>query len=538
MRNYLSFFAAKLTALCLLAIVFCVATARSDIHVNSTADANNVATAVVDYFTGAGLVTARRDPGSTISYGPDGQPGHLFFFSTATAPQCSSTNTADAGRGILRSYSTGSGPNPPNAGGQSQGALQITDNITFTNTSSQILDVTVQWKIEGTLSSSPATNSNGFAEYVARMTLAGGGHGGRFSASGHRDSSDATRNFENASADWGNPGESYQISPNGNGLSGAVFTGHLALPPGQTSCAVDMFLSTDARYANSSANFGNTSSVAFTLPAGVSFTSQSGFQSAGSRLVNISTRARVLGGDSVAIGGFIITGNAPKKVIIRGIGPSLSAFGVANPLPNPTLQLNHDGTVVASNNDWKDTQQTEIQNSGLAPTNNLESAIVRTLDPGNYTAVLRDKDNAVGIGVVQVFDLDAAADSKLANISTRAFIEPGDNVLFGGIIGGGNGSQPSVLIVARGPSLANFGVPNPIPDPLLELHNKDGVLIATNNDWQSDQKAAIEATGVAPPNPKESALLVTLRPAENYTAIIKDATNTSGVALVEVYHLQ
>jgi hypothetical protein len=227
----------------------------------------------------------------------------------------------------------------------------------------------------------------------------------------------------------------------------------------------------------------------------------------------------------------------PKTVILRGVGPSLAGV-VPNPLPNPTLQLNRDNTVLTTNDDWKDTQQTEIQNSGLAPTNNLESAIIRTLDPGNYTAVLRDKNNGAGIGVVEVYDLDTAADVKLANISTRAFIEPGENVLFAGIIGGGNGSQPKVLISGRGPSLVPFGVPNAISDPFLELHDKNGALIASNNDWQSDQKDAIAATGVAPPNPKESALLVTLLPAENYSAIVKDANGAAGVALVEVYHLQ
>jgi hypothetical protein len=210
---------------------------------------------------------------------------------------------------------------------------------------------------------------------------------------------------------------------------------------------------------------------------------------------------------------------------------------VPNPLPNPTLQLNRDNTALTTNDDWRDTQQTEIQNSGLAPTHNLESAIIRTLDPGNYTAVLRDKNNASGIGVVQVYDLETSADAKLANISTRAFIEPGDNVLFAGIIGGGNG-QPRVLITGRGPSLVPFGVSNAISDPFLELHDKNGALIASNNDWQSDQKDAIAATGVAPPHSKESALLVTLLPAENYSAIVKDANGAAGVALVEVYHLQ
>jgi hypothetical protein len=256
-------------------------------------------------------------------------------------------------------------------------------------------------------------------------------------------------------------------------------------------------------------------------------------------MVNIASRAKLLGGDNVAIGGFIVTGNVPKKVIIRGIGPSLKALGVPGAMDDPTLELKDlsHNVLLATNDNWGDTQQTEIQNSGIAPSNNLESAIIRTLDPGSYSATLRGKNDAQGIGVVEIYDLDSTADSKLANISTRAFVDGGDNVLIGGIIGGGNGSQPKVVIRAIGPSLTPAGVPNALQDPVLELHDKNGTTIATNNDWQSDQKDAIQATGVAPSNAKESAIVATLQPT-NYTAIVKGANNSSGVALVEVYHVQ
>jgi hypothetical protein len=139
--------------------------------------------------------------------------------------------------------------------------------------------------------------------------------------------------------------------------------------------------------------------------------------------------------------------------------------------------------------------------------------------------------------LIEVYDLEASVDSKLANISTRAFINTGDNVLIGGIIGGGNGSQPKVLIRAIGPSLTQFGVANALQDPLLELRDAQGGIVLSNNDWESDQKTDIEATGLKPGNAKESAILATLLPT-NYTAIVRGAGNTSGVGLVEVYHLQ
>ena len=140
-------------------------------------------------------------------------------------------------------------------------------------------------------------------------------------------------------------------------------------------------------------------------------------------------------------------------------------------------------------------------------------------------------------GLIEVNDLESTLNSRLANISTRAFVEVGDNVLIGGIIGGGNGSQPEVLIRAIGPSLTDAGVANALQDPVLELHDAEGALVVSNDDWQNDQQAEIEATGIPPSDPKESAILATLLPT-NYTAIVRGADDTTGVALVEVYHLQ
>ncbi|MEY2550774.1 MAG: hypothetical protein QOG12_918, partial [Verrucomicrobiota bacterium] len=405
--------------------------------------------------------------------------------------------------------------------------------VTFRNSSGQPATITVNWKIEGSITAT-AGSFGSHAIYQTELRLDGPGLAAIFGGSANRDNDQSHSASSTSATGW----QTSSVLPFNQGYGGAAFTGTITVPPGGLTFSLSAYVYAEARGDRPAAsNFMNTAPLAFALPQGVSFTSTDGILSAGSRLANISTRARVLGGENVSIAGFIVTGKVPKTVIIRGVGPSLAGV-VPNPLPNPTLQLNRDNTVLTTNDDWKDTQQTEIQNSGLAPTNNLESAIIRTLDPGNYTAVLRDKNNGAGIGVVEVYDLDTAADVKLANISTRAFIEPGENVLFAGIIGGGNGSQPKVLISGRGPSLVPFGVPNAISDPFLELHDKNGALIASNNDWQSDQKDAIAATGVAPPNPKESALLVTLLPAENYSAIVKDANGAAGVALVEVYHLQ
>jgi len=252
------------------------------------------------------------------------------------------------------------------------------------------------------------------------------------------------------------------------------------------------------------------------------------------QLLNISTRMRVLTDDSALIGGFIVTGNTPKKVIIRAMGPSLA--GVSGALANPVLELHGPGgfeTIV--NDNWADTQQAEIQATGVAPGNSLESAIVATLPPGAYTAIVRGQNNGTGVGLIEAYDLESFADSKLANISTRGFIDSGENVMIGGLIAGpANGATDAMLVRAIGPSLP--GVANALQDPFLELHDGNGTLVASNNDWRDSQQAAIEATGIPPTNSKESAILSVLTPG-SYTAIVSGVGNTTGVGLVEVYQL-
>ncbi|MEY2556640.1 MAG: hypothetical protein QOE34_65, partial [Verrucomicrobiota bacterium] len=261
------------------------------------------------------------------------------------------------------------------------------------------------------------------------------------------------------------------------------------------------------------------------------------------QLLNIATRLRVDTGDNVLIGGLIITGTDAKKVLIRGIGPSLANFGITNALGDTTLELYQGDTLLASNDNWKvrsdgSSQQAEIEATTIPPSNDLESAILRSLAPGAYTAVLRGKNNLTGIGVVEGYDLDQAANSKLANIATRGFVDTDDNIMIGGlIVGGHNGSGARVLVRAVGPSLTAFGVPGALADPTLELRDGNGLKVAENDDWKNPQQAEIQATTLAPTNDLESAVLTTL-PAGNYTAIVRGFNNTTGVGLVEVYNVQ
>jgi N-acetylneuraminic acid mutarotase len=272
------------------------------------------------------------------------------------------------------------------------------------------------------------------------------------------------------------------------------------------------------------------------------------------QLSNISTRAFVQTGDNVTIGGFIIQGTESKRVIIRAIGPDLTQYGVPNVLADPTLEL-HDrtGALIASNNNWVTTiiggiitanQVQDIQSSGYAPGDGLESAIIADLAPGNYTAIVRGVNNMTGVALVEVDALSGNASSILANISTRSFVQTGDKVMIGGVIV--QGTEPKrVIIRAIGPELTQYGIPNALANPTLELHDGTGALIASNDNWQttimggiitSGQVSDIQNSGLALGDARESAILANLPPG-NYTAIVRGVNNTSGVALVEVYAL-
>lgn len=259
-------------------------------------------------------------------------------------------------------------------------------------------------------------------------------------------------------------------------------------------------------------------------------------------LGNISTRAVVGVGDNVPIGGFIITGTDSKKVVIRAIGPSLAAFGIANALQDPILEL-HDstGATIAFNDNWTESQEAQIRATGLSPSDNREAALAATLAPGSYTAIMRGKNDTVGVGVIELYDIDPNAKSRLANISTRGSVETGNNVMIAGLIIGGESAsfevhKRKVLVRGLGPSLTQANVPNALQDPTLDLYNSNGMILMSNDNWKQWQQTEIQATGLAPTNDRECAIILSLGP-ESYTAILRGKGGTTGVGLVEVYSL-
>ena len=255
---------------------------------------------------------------------------------------------------------------------------------------------------------------------------------------------------------------------------------------------------------------------------------------AAARLLNISTRTRVETGDNALIAGFIISGAVPKKVIIRALGTSL---GIAGALSDPTLELNtSEGSVF--NDDWRSTDAQAITASGIPPASDLEAAIVATLAPGGYTAVMRGKGNSAGVGLLEVYELDGSTQAIVANISSRGVVQSGDNVMIAGLIVGGSAAESRIVVRALGPSLAGAGVPNPLKDPTLQLLDRDGTVVRQNDNWQDDAAQASQLTtiGIAPVNALESAMVTTVPPGA-YTAVVADKNGTSGTGLVEVYSL-
>ncbi len=305
-------------------------------------------------------------------------------------------------------------------------------------------------------------------------------------------------------------------------------TGLITGTPGSANIGVYSIMITATNDEGTSAIFYLTLSV---IP------SQTG---APPSLQNISTRLRVLTGDNALIGGFIITGFPPKRVIVRAIGPSLTNLGISGALDDTVLELHGPDAffTTITNDNWRDTQQSEIEATGIPPGNNLESAIVATLPAGAYTAIVRGKNDGIGVGLVEAYDLDPAPTSQLANISTRGFVDTDSNVMIGGLIAGPmNAGSGSVIVRAIGPSLTGLGIPNALQNPTLELHDGNGAVIASNNDWRDTQGPAIEATGIAPSDDREAAILWVLSPGL-YTAVVRGEETGVGVGLVEVYNLQ
>jgi hypothetical protein len=256
--------------------------------------------------------------------------------------------------------------------------------------------------------------------------------------------------------------------------------------------------------------------------------------------INLSTRMNVDSGDNVGIGGFIITGTEPKPVLLRAIGPSLSDQGIPNPLADPVLELHGPaGFTTVINNNWRDTQEQQIIDTGIPPTNNLESAIVATLDPGAYTGIVRGNGTPAGVALFEIYDLNQLVDSKLANLSTRAVVLTGNDIVIAGFLLSSNATLDHLIVRGIGPSLSPILPANTVlANPTLELRDSNAALVIANNDWQDDpaQAAAITAAGLAPTNPLEAAVSVNLAPGE-YTALLSGVNSGTGIGVVEIYDL-
>ncbi len=314
----------------------------------------------------------------------------------------------------------------------------------------------------------------------------------------------------------------YQWLFNGLPISGAN---------AQTLSIPGVLLSEAGSYSVEASNsFGSTTSATAVLAV----------EAGPAHLQNISTRLAVETGDNVLIGGFIVQGTGAKKVILRAIGPSLNVNGAPVPgrLADPVLQLyNSAGALIATNDNWRDTQEQEIIASTVPPTHDKESALIASLPAGSYTAVVRGANASSGVALVEAYELDPRTAVKVVNVSTRGFVKSAEGVMIGGFILGG-AKPATVLVRGIGPSLSQSGIParSTLQDPVLEIRNASGELIAENDNWRSAQEAEIAATGAPPTDDREAAIVTTLNPG-NYTALVRSAGGGTGLGLVEVYHL-
>jgi len=256
-----------------------------------------------------------------------------------------------------------------------------------------------------------------------------------------------------------------------------------------------------------------------------------------SQALNISTRLKAQTGDNVLIAGFILTGDGPRQVLLRAIGPSLEEADIEGALQDPVLELRAaDGTRIAFNNSWRYSQEAAIIATGIPPSDDREAAILATLAPGSYTAIVRGRRSTSGIAVAEVYDLSDAGSGQLANISTRGLIGRGEEVMIAGFVLAGGSGGSKVIVRGIGPSLAAAGIAQPLDDPTLELHDGNGIAIAFNDNWRDAQANEVEATGLAPANERESAIVATLPPGQ-YTAVLAGRADGSGIGVVEVYKI-
>lgn len=256
----------------------------------------------------------------------------------------------------------------------------------------------------------------------------------------------------------------------------------------------------------------------------------------GPRLVNLSTRLEVGSGDRVAIAGFVIQGDRDKPIVVRALGPTLGSFGVSNPLSRPKLRiLNADGVEVTRGRTRAEGSDLGLYVRSLSPPDEQEPACATLLSTRAFTAIVESADGSSGVALLEVYDTDVGTTSRPVNLSTRGIVGRGDAAMIAGFVVGGP-TPKRLLIRALGPTLAGFGVSGALADPVIELRNSAGGIVATNDNWRASQQAEIAATPFAPANDAEPAIVATLAPG-SYTAIVRGVGDTTGVGLVEVYEL-
>lgn len=316
----------------------------------------------------------------------------------------------------------------------------------------------------------------------------------------------------------------------GDAREGEIFLGSETVTTGASGSIrlkIEVPARSGVRFVSATATNGSGATSEFSasvalLPAG--------------KVQNLSTRLRVLTGERVLIGGFIVDGPESKRVGLRAIGPSLRTEQLQDVLADPILEVYRGDTLVEQNDNWTENNQAEIVASGLAPEDPAESVIIRTLEPGAYTAIVRGKDGGTGVGLVEAYDLNTAANARLANISTRGYVDTDDNVMIAGFILSEN-TNSKLVVRALGPSLEAGGVGDVLQDPDLTIFDAQGNQIDQNNSWKEEQEEEIEDLELGLGNENEAAVVITL-PGGNYTAIVRGRENTSGVGLVEVYNIR
>jgi hypothetical protein len=495
-------------------------------------------------FTELGSVTlASGEDKSLLASFADAKKGYAYFVTTA--------NTAGPNISRVVKIKMTPGANPP----VRIGAVDLDTVASFVDGGS--IDTVHGYVYYGTYDSDPAVRAKVYKvkledgdvapTLVGNMLLQPGE--GRLAAS----VIDPLNGYVYFADDNSYPGHIYQLSLNGPNLPTEIEV--LPLQPGTSSSTPANGTTIQNVSTDSNLPYGEVffRSAVFDPVRGYAYFGQDSrpnqvvkvqLAARPQQLLNIATRARVQVDPDALIGGFIVTGSAPKKVVVRALGPSLSSAGLASFLPDPILEL-HDSTgqLLTSNDDWQQAANATAIPGSLQPGQSAESVILTSLAPGaSYTAIVRGKGASSGIALVEVYDLNPDDGSILGNISTRGFVGTADDVMIGGVIVGAGTATSTVVVRALGPSLSQAGVANVLADPTLELHDSNGSTIASNDNWKTrpggtSQQAEIEATKIPPADDLESAVVITL-PAGNYTAILSGKTGGVGVALIEVYNFQ